>query len=240
MVPAIHGLVNSALRIRAPQTTKRRHVHHIRILWMNHDSSDVPRGLQPHFFPGLAAIDRFVRSVAPGGALPVVWLAGTDPNHGRVRGGDGDVADGRDTLLIKYWFPSRAVVRCLPYAARSCAHIHDVGIALHHCEIINAPAHRRGAKFAEFQVFEFIGGIRLVAGSGLRANSPSAQRRRANQSYPQGFPRMLHFNPPCAKPSMMLRLRRTTHQVFWKGKPNPWKVRRAAPPLRSMLRPILI
>src|SRR6266436_5350818 len=41
MVPAIHGLVNSALRIRAPQTTKRRHVHHIRILWMNHDSTDV-------------------------------------------------------------------------------------------------------------------------------------------------------------------------------------------------------
>src|SRR5260370_12639440 len=137
MVPAIYGLVNSALRIRAPQTTKRRHVHHIRILWMNHDSSDVPRGLQPHFFPGLAAIDRFVRSVAPGGALPVVWLAGTDPNHGRVRGGDGDVADGRDTLLIKYWFPGRSVVRSFPHAPRTRPPIHNFGLPLPPSALIN-------------------------------------------------------------------------------------------------------
>src|SRR5260370_7365335 len=105
MVPAVYRLVNSALWIRPPQTSQCSYVHHIRILRMNHDAPDVPRGLQPHLLPGLSAVERLVCSIAPGGALPVVRLAGTDPNHGRGRTPDGDAPTGQYTLFINYRFP---------------------------------------------------------------------------------------------------------------------------------------
>src|SRR5437899_4060902 len=45
--------------------------------------------------------------------------------------------------------------------------------------------------------------------------------------------------PLFARPGMLPRLGRITHQVFLKGQTYPWSVRRAAPPLRFMLPPIL-
>src|SRR5260370_17304989 len=179
------------------------HVHDIRILRMNHDSPDVPRRLQPHFFPSLAAIERLVSAVAPGGALTVVRLARPDPHHCGVRRCDGDVADGRDTLLVEYRFPGRAVVRRFPYATRGCANVHDVGIALHDCEIIDAPAHRRRAKLAEFQILEFIGGIRLVARGLLRALPPNSNAPPPRQNYPPTIPHSLHFLPPLSNSPLL-------------------------------------
>src|SRR5713226_9024375 len=38
--------------------------------------------------------------------------------------------------------------------------------------------------------------------------------------------------PLCARPGILLRLGRITHQVFWQGKPTRCKVRRATRPLR--------
>src|SRR5437016_12650528 len=126
---------------------------------MDHDSPDVARGFEPHSLPGLPAVERLVRSIAPGGTLPVVRFARSDPHDGRVRRGNRDVANRRDPLLVEYRLPCRAVVRGFPYASRSRAHVHDVRIALHDCEIVDAPAHRRGTNLPEFKILEFIGGI---------------------------------------------------------------------------------
>src|SRR5260370_3126058 len=40
------------------------------------------------------------------------------------------------------------------------------------------------------------------------------------------------FSSLCAKPGMLLRLGRITHQVFWKGEPTQCKERRATRELR--------
>src|SRR5207247_6290276 len=66
------------------------------------------------------------------------------------------------STLFPYTTLFRSVIGCFPNAPRSRAHIHNVRIALHHSEIIDAPAHGRGANLPEFQALEFIGGIRLV------------------------------------------------------------------------------
>ena len=166
---------------------------------MNHDSPDVTRRLQPHLLPGLPAVERLVRSISPGGALPVVRLSRSDPQHRRIRRRNRDVANRRHALLIEHRLPRRAIVRCFPHASRSRAHVHDVRIALHHCEIINAPAHRRGTNLPKFQVFELIVRIRLVAGRRQRAYRQRAKNRRTSQNRPQSIPRMLHFHPPVYK-----------------------------------------
>src|SRR6266550_1151108 len=176
-----------------------RHIGRIVILRMNHDSPDVARGLQPHLLPGLPAVERLVRSIAPGGALPVVRLSCPDPHHRGVRRRNRNVANRRHALFIEYRLPRGAVVSRFPHAPRSRAHVHDVRIALHDCEIVDAPAHRRGANLAEFQILELIGGIWLVAGHGQRAHRQRAKNRRTSQNRPPSIPCMLHFHPPVCK-----------------------------------------
>src|SRR3979490_2698371 len=94
----------------------RRDVYNVWILRMNHDSPDVPGRLQTHFFPAFPAVERLVRPIAPGGALPVVRLPPFGPHHGRVGRCNGDVANRRYALLVEYRLPRRAIVRRLPYA----------------------------------------------------------------------------------------------------------------------------
>src|SRR5882724_673039 len=132
---------------------------------MNNDPANMSRRLQPpHFLPGLSAVEGFVRSIAPGGALAVVRLTRADPHHGRVRRSNRDVTYCRYAFLVEYRFPRRAVVGGFPNAAGSRADIHDVWIALHYGEIVDSPAHRGRAKFPEFQILECIGGVWLIAG----------------------------------------------------------------------------
>src|SRR5882762_6506780 len=179
--------------------SQRCHIHHIRVLRMNHDSPDVARRLQPHLLPGLPAVERLVRTIAPGGALPVVRLASSDPHHGGVRRRNRDVANRRHALFIEYRLPRRAVVRCFPHAPRCRAHVHNVRIALHHREIVDAPSHRRGADLAEFQIFELIGGTWLLAGRRQRTHGQRTKNHRTSQNRPQRILGMLHFHLPRCK-----------------------------------------
>ncbi len=166
---------------------------------MNYDAPDVPGRLQPHPLPGLSAIERLVRSIAPGGALPVVRFARSDPDDRRVGRRNRDVADRRYAFLIEDRLPGCAIVGCFPNATRSGADVHDVRIALYHGEIIDAPAHRRGANLAEFQILEFIRGTWLVGGRSHPNHRQRAERGSANQNRLKSIPRMLHFHPPVCK-----------------------------------------
>src|SRR5207247_7174254 len=108
------------------------------------------------------------------------------------------------STLFPYTTLFRSVIGCFPNAPRSRAHIHNVRIALHHSEIIDAPAHGRGANLPEFQALEFIGGIRLVGRCHLRNRRQRSERGRANQNRSKSTPNMLHFNPLKARPGMLL------------------------------------
>src|SRR5206468_2344112 len=92
-------------------------------------------------------------------SLTVIRLAGSDPNHRWVGRSNGDIADRRNVLFVEHRLPGRAVVGRLPHSAGSGADVHDIRIAFDHGEVVNAPAHHRGADLAKFQVFEFVRGV---------------------------------------------------------------------------------
>jgi len=117
----------------------------------------------------------------------------------RVRRRNRDVANRRHALLIEHRLPRRAVVRCFPNASRSRAHVHDVRIALHHCEIINAPAHRRGTNLRNSRFLNLSVGFGWSPGAASAAYRQRAKNRRTSQHRPQSIPRMLHFHPPVYK-----------------------------------------
>src|SRR5258707_8728381 len=99
---AVGRFVNATLGIRSPQMSERRNVNDVRISGMYDNSPDVARRFEPdHLLPGLPGVERFVRAIAPGGALPVVGLARPDPDNGGVRGCDCGVANGREGLPIR-------------------------------------------------------------------------------------------------------------------------------------------
>jgi hypothetical protein len=101
------------------------------------------------------------------------------------------------------------------------ADVHDIRIALHHCEVVDAPAHRRGADLPEFEIFELIGGIRLVAGRRQRGHRQRAKNRPTSQNRPQSIPRMLHFHPPVCKVRHLTPARPYHASSVLKGQTNP-------------------
>ncbi len=108
---AVRRLVDAALRIRPPQMALCRHVHHVGISRMNHNASDVMGRAQPHVLPGLSAVQRLVRAVAPRRTLPVVRLARSDPHDRGVGRRNRNVANRRHhvvPLLLVFHTPPEA------------------------------------------------------------------------------------------------------------------------------------
>src|SRR2546422_11146758 len=62
---AVDGLVDAALRIRAPQVAEGGHVHHVGVRGVDHDAADRPGVLEPHVGPFLPAVGGLVDAVAP-------------------------------------------------------------------------------------------------------------------------------------------------------------------------------
>jgi len=161
-LPAIRRLVNSALRIRAPQMSQK----------LLRTTTSGFFGLNSRFARCAASppapfssrssptVERLVRPVAPWTSSAGLFRLGPVPTHTTAGsdGRDGDVADwSRHSPYSKYSV-SQVVAVCSLFSitpARGCAHVHDVGVALHHCEIINAPApsSREPMRFAEIPDF---------------------------------------------------------------------------------------
>ena len=62
---AVGGLVEPAGLVRPPEPPERSNVDDVRISGVNHDSARLKSLVEPHVFPGLAAVGRFVDAVAP-------------------------------------------------------------------------------------------------------------------------------------------------------------------------------
>ena len=90
---AVGRLVDAAVAAGLPEIAEGRDVDDIGIDRVDHDPGDLLRGAEPHVLPGLATVGRFVDPVAPGGTLPVVVLAGADPDQIGIVRRDGDGPD---------------------------------------------------------------------------------------------------------------------------------------------------
>src|SRR5207253_2661611 len=107
---AIAGLEYASLGVRSPEMPERRHVSHIRIPRVDHDSVDVHRIRETAVRPGFARVGGLVDAVAPGRALPVVRLAGAHVDDVGIRWRNGDIADRAGRLIVEDGLPGRAAV----------------------------------------------------------------------------------------------------------------------------------
>ena len=114
---AVGGLENPAIAARRPQRTLRRHVDHVRIPRVDHDSGDVLRILQPQIPPASAAVIGPIDSVAPVDAALAVVLARPDPHGGRIFRIECHRSDGIRALIIKHGRPGNAIVNGFPHTA---------------------------------------------------------------------------------------------------------------------------
>src|SRR2546422_7390298 len=80
---AVDGLVDAALRIRAPQVAEGGHVHHVGVRGVDHDAADRPGVLEPHVGPFLPAVGGLVDAVAPPLRAEAVLLARPGPHDTR-------------------------------------------------------------------------------------------------------------------------------------------------------------
>src|SRR5215472_7740474 len=153
-VASIDRLVDTALLVWPPQMANGGDIHDVGIVRIDDDAADMLGVFEAHVLPGLAAVQRSINAVAPGGALAVIRLAGAGPNDVWIRRRDSNVADGGRALFIEERLPGNPVVRRLPYAARSYANVDDTGIALDHSEVVDAAAHYRGSNGPPGKLFE--------------------------------------------------------------------------------------
>ena len=101
---------------------------------------------EPHVLPGLAAVERAIDAVAPRRTLPIVWLAGANPNDVGIRRRYADVADRSRSLLVEDRIEGRAGVSSLPHAAGCGSDIESGCVAFDDSEVVDASAHDQPAR----------------------------------------------------------------------------------------------
>src|SRR5579871_1071387 len=121
---------------------------------MNHDARDVMSIGEPHLHPGFAAVAGFINSITPRGALPIVALAGADPNYVGFRLRYRHVADARHSLVVEHRLPGDSAVDGFPNSTARQASVDDIGVAFDHREIVDASAHVRRTDLAKLERFE--------------------------------------------------------------------------------------
>jgi hypothetical protein len=173
---AVRRLVEAALLVRSEQVPDRGDVEDIRVLRMDDDARDALCLLQPHLLPRLAGVGGLVDAGAERGALAVVRFARADIHDVRIRRCDRDVADRRDRLLVEHGRERRPVVDGLPHATGRERDVVDVGIALDHGEVIDAPDHVGGADGSPREVLEDRIGALMDGWRRRRGGLPEALR----------------------------------------------------------------
>jgi hypothetical protein len=115
-------LVNAALIVVVPEMTGGAGQHIVAVAWIYQNLGDVFAVLETNVGPVLAAVSRFVNSVADGNTVAEPRLSGSHPHSFRVRGIDRDCANGLNVFAVENRFESRAAVHGLPNAAAGRSH----------------------------------------------------------------------------------------------------------------------
>src|SRR3954447_4905974 len=87
---AVTRTENTALFVRAVRMPKRNHVNDIGVLWIDADSGNCLRILEPQLMPGLTCISGLVHTVALHDVAPQFCFAHPDVHGVRVRFRDRD------------------------------------------------------------------------------------------------------------------------------------------------------
>ena len=150
-LPAVGGLVQSAVAAGRPQGALGRHVHHVRVARVDEDLGDVLRVLEPHLLEAAPAVERLVQTVAvPDAALAVV-LPRADPHYEAVVGIDRHRADGVGAVLVEDRLPRGARVLRLPHVAGGRGYVPRAAPHRVHRDVDYAPRHERGPDAPEFE-----------------------------------------------------------------------------------------
>src|SRR4051794_12341778 len=89
----------------------------VRTLRVHDDPSNRAAIFEPDVLPGFPTIDRSIDAISPAGRIPVVSLAGTDPDDVWIGRSDGDRADRKHRLFVEDRIERCSVVVSLEYAA---------------------------------------------------------------------------------------------------------------------------
>ena len=153
---AVGGLVHAAIAASTEERSGRRHEHDVVVVRVDDDAVDRARIRQPHMLERRAAVSRFVHAAAERTRLPVVRLAGAEPDEIRIALRHGHVADGNQAFVLELRLVDRAVARRLPQSAVRCRDVVDRGIRLVHGEIRDAPRHGGGSDRPEVESLELL------------------------------------------------------------------------------------
>ena len=135
---ATFGLIRSAVASRSPRRPLCRHEDKVGIAGIDVDFPNLPRILQPHACPVLAAVKGFIDSIAVTECPLAVVFARAGPNDIRVLWIHSQTSDGMGAVIIKNRPPCRAGVDGFPDVATRDRHIICVLIDRAHREVGNA------------------------------------------------------------------------------------------------------
>src|SRR5262249_40873729 len=108
------------------------------------DRTDLLSITQSHIAPGLAAIDRFVETIAHREVRPQRQpFATANVENVRIRWRNSQVADRTRRLIVEDRLPCVAIIGRLPYAAVVDTDIEDIGLPRHTCSAYSATCAER-------------------------------------------------------------------------------------------------
>src|SRR5581483_659987 len=126
---AVGGHEYAAIRARTPLQAEHRNHDVIGVMWIDDDAADLADVLEAHEIPGLARIRREIDTRAGDHVVADVGLAGAHPDQVRVRGGNGDRANGARRLLLENRLEVQAAIGRLEHTAAGRADIVDLRVA---------------------------------------------------------------------------------------------------------------
>ena len=133
---AVPRAIDTALGIVAEGMAQRRDEHGVRIGRVDHHAADRLTVAQTGKLPGLAAIDRFIDTIAGDDVAADVGFAGADVDHVLVRRRHRNRTDRRRRLveLVPQGRPRIAAILGAPYAAARRTLVKGVGLLNHACD----------------------------------------------------------------------------------------------------------
>ena len=179
---AIGGAIDAAFVVGFVGMAESGDIHAIWVGGIDDDFADLAGRCETDRMPGLAGIGGFEKANAIRVLAANVGLAGAGEDDVRIRGRNGDGADGADGdaggRIVGDGHPGAAGVLCLPNASAHRAHVEGVGLRRVAADGVGAPA-AHGAHIAPLESGEQAGGILLTG----KRNCEGGERRHGKHGH---------------------------------------------------------
>ena len=138
---AVRCLEDAAFRVWAPGAAHGADVGGVRVVWVDHYPLYTFCAFEAEVGPGVTLVHRAVHAGPIGGAIARIALAGAEPDHTVVRGGDGDGAGRVDVFFDEQLVERDARVARAKDAPIGSAHVEDLRVTWDASNGAHAPAH---------------------------------------------------------------------------------------------------